>query len=65
MKKKHRKLDAQVREYKTRDLGEDIRRRVSAAAIRPKHRSLPTSILPDPAIIAKLKEKAEGRGIGY
>jgi len=33
--------------------------------IRPKPRSLPTSILLDSSLIGKLKEKAEDRGIGY
>ena len=33
--------------------------------VRPRTRQMPTSILLDPAIIHKLKEKAGKRGIGY
>jgi predicted DNA binding CopG/RHH family protein len=65
MKIKHQKRDAQILEFERRDLGQDVERSKSATVIRPKHRSLPTSILLDPAIISKLKGKAEGRGIGY
>ena len=57
--------DPVLREFATKDLGEDIRRSDSIVLIRPKSRQLPTSILLDPAIIEKLKEKAGKRGIGY
>lgn len=65
MKKISRKIDAQVREFKKRDLGKDIAKSRSSRVIRTKMRQLPTSILLAPAIIEKLKEKADSRGIGY
>jgi predicted DNA binding CopG/RHH family protein len=65
MKTKHHKRDTQLLEFEKRDLGKDIERSGSSAVIRPRHRSLPTSILLDPSMISKLKGKAEGRGIGY
>ena len=65
MKTRRRKRDEQVAEFEKRDLGKDIGRSRSAVVIRPKKRSLPTSILLDSSLIGKLKEKAEDRGIGY
>lgn len=65
MKTRHHKRDDQVQEFEKRDLGRDIERSRSAVLIRPKKRSLPTSILLDSSLIGKLKEKAEDRGIGY
>ena len=65
MKTRRRKTDEQVREFEKRDLGKDIERSRSAVVIRPKKRSLPTSILLDSSLVGKLKKKAEGRGIGY
>ena len=65
MKTRGRKLDEQVDKFEKRDLGKDIERSRSARLIRPKSRSLPTSILLDRSLIGKLKEKAENRGIGY
>ena len=65
MKKHYKKNDPQVRQFEKLDLGHDIAKSESARVIRPKVRQLPTSILLDPAIIAKLKEKALERGIGY
>jgi predicted DNA binding CopG/RHH family protein len=65
MKTRRRKPDEQVREFEKRDLGKDIERSRSARVIRPKKRPLPTSILLDSALIGKLREKAEDRGIGY
>lgn len=65
MKTLRRKRDDQVHEFEKRDLGRDIERSRSAVVIRPKKRSLPTSILLDSSLIGKLKEKAEDRGIGY
>ncbi len=53
----------QLTEFHRRDLGKDVRR--SRSAVRVTLRSRPTSIaLPEP-LIAKLKKKAEKRGIGY
>jgi predicted DNA binding CopG/RHH family protein len=65
MKTRGRKRDEQVDEFEKRDLGKDIERSRSARLIRPRSRSLPTSILLDRSLIGKLKEKAENRGIGY
>ncbi len=65
MKKTNNKSDAQVREFNKRDLGRDIVSSKAVAVVRPKIRQTPTSILLDPEIIEKLKEKAGGRGIGY
>ena len=65
MKTRRHKRDNQVGEFEKRDLGQDIKRSRSAVVIRPKTRSLPTSILLDSSLVAKLKEKAGDRGIGY
>ncbi|MBK8871264.1 MAG: hypothetical protein IPN19_09510 [Elusimicrobia bacterium] len=65
MKIQHKKVDRQVREFHKRDLGHDIAISRSAVVVRPKVRQFPTSIMLDPTIITKLKEKAETRGIGY
>lgn len=62
---KNTRKDAQVREFKRRDLGNDIAQSASAVVVRPRTRQMPTSILLDPAIIEKLKAKAGKRGIGY
>ena len=65
-KKKQRSIkDPVLHEFLTKDLGEDIARSGSGVMIRPKHRLMATSILLPPAIIEKLREKAEKRGIGY
>ena len=65
MKKRQHKSDSQVAEFQKRDLGNDIERGGAAVIVRPKSRSLPTSVLLDRSLVAKLKEKANGRGIGY
>ncbi len=65
MKTRRQKHDKQIDEFERRDLGKDIERSRSAVVVHPKNRSLPTSILLDPALIAKLKKKAGNRGIGY
>jgi hypothetical protein len=65
MKRASKVKDKQVLEFGKRDLGKDIAESRSASVIRPKARQLPTSILLDPGIIAKLKDKAIRRGIGY
>ena len=62
---KSRRRDAQAEEFEKRDLGHDIVRSRSAVVVRPRTRQMPTSILLDPAIVEKLKAKAEKRGIGY
>lgn len=65
MKRSYNKDDAQIREFEKRDLGQDIAKSKSAQVIRPKIQQTPTSIMLDPDIITKLKEKAHTRGIGY
>lgn len=62
---KNIRKDPILREFETRDLGQDIARSESAVVIVPRARQLPTSILLAPAIIEKLKQKAGKRGIGY
>ncbi|MBI2070133.1 MAG: hypothetical protein HYT79_05980 [Elusimicrobia bacterium] len=67
MKKQSKKKtrDAQLEEFEKKDLGRSVRESASAYVVRPKIRQMPTSLLLDPAFIAKLKEKAAKRGIGY
>jgi predicted DNA binding CopG/RHH family protein len=55
--------DAQVAEFERRDLGDDIRASRSTVVLRGPSR--PTSILLDPALVAKLREKGAKRGLGY
>ncbi len=62
---KNIRKDRTLWEFETRDLGQDMARSGSAVVIVPRARQLPTSILLDPAIIEKLKQKAGKRGIGY
>jgi predicted DNA binding CopG/RHH family protein len=62
---KNTRRDRQVHEFEKRDLGQDIARSKSAVVVRPRSRQKPTSILLDPAMVNKLKQKAGARGIGY
>jgi predicted DNA binding CopG/RHH family protein len=62
---KNTRKDKQVSEFEKRDLGHDIAHSGSGVIVRSRTRQTPTSILLDPAIITKLKEKAVKRGIGY
>ena len=55
--------DSQLVEFEKRDLGDDIRASRSAVVLRGPSR--PTSILLDPALIDKLREKGAKRGLGY
>lgn len=56
--------DAQLEEFETQDLGEDMRTSVAEPVIvRPK--TQPTSILLDTELIQQLRVKAAKRGIGY
>ena len=56
--------DAQLEEFETQDLGEDIRTSgVRPVIVQPKTR--PTSILLDAELIQQLRVKAAKRGIGY
>jgi len=55
--------DHQLAEFEQRDLGDDIRASGSAVVLRGPSR--PTSILLDPALVEKLREKGAKRGLGY
>ncbi len=57
--------DTQLKEFETKDLGHDIASSKTAVVVSPRTRQMPTSIFLDPSIIAKLRSKAEKRGIGY
>lgn len=65
MRKVRKERDLQLEEFEKRDLGEDIRKSRAGVWIRPKRKWLSTSILLDPAVIEKLRAKADKRGIGY
>lgn len=56
------RVDAQVKEFERRDLGEDIRRSGSGKMLR---RSRTTSITLDHNLIEKLRAKGVKRGLGY
>ena len=56
------KRDRQVSEFERRDLGTDIRRSGSARLVR---KTIPTSIVLEPNLIAKLRRKGAKRGLGY
>ena len=56
--------DSQLDEFEKKDLGDDIR----ASRIRPvviRSKSLPTSIVLEPDLIERLREKGAKRGLGY
>jgi len=56
--------DAQLDEFEQKDLGDDIRAsRVRPVVIRPK--SMPTSIVLEPDLVERLREKGAKRGLGY
>lgn len=57
-----RRRDAQLREFETRDLGDDIARSKAGRMLR---RSRTTSITLDESLIAKLRAKGAKRGLGY
>ena len=57
-----KRVDAQVKEFERRDLGEDIRRAGSGKVVR---RSRTTSITLDHDLIEKLRAKGVKRGLGY
>ncbi len=60
--RKVRSHDLHVEEFEKRDLGEDIR---AAGGLRPIRTNMPTSIVLEPDLIDKLREKAAKRGLGY
>lgn len=59
-----KRLDAQVEEFETKDLGKDLRASGALTVLRRK-KSMPTSIALDPALVEKLRAKASRRGIGH
>ena len=61
-KTERKRVDAQVKEFERRDLGEDIRRSGSGKMVR---RSRTTSITLDHSLIEKLRAKGVKRGLGY
>ena len=61
-KTERKHVDAQVKEFERRDLGEDIRRSGAGKMIR---RSRTTSITLDHDLIEKLRAKGAKRGLGY
>ena len=56
--------DRVLEEFESKDLGAAIELSGSAVVLR-REPSMPTSILLPPALMAKLREKASRRGIGY
>lgn len=56
-------VDAQLREFETRDLGPDLEASGTAVVVRPRGR--PTSIVLDPALVDALRRKGAKRGLGY
>ncbi len=61
-KSERTQVDAQVREFERRDLGEDIARSRAGKMLR---RSRTTSITLDQSLIEKLRAKSAKRGLGY
>jgi len=61
-KAERKHVDAQLKEFERRDLGEDIRRSRAGKMIR---RSRTTSITLDHNLIEKLRAKGAKRGLGY
>ncbi|MCK6556653.1 BrnA antitoxin family protein [Candidatus Binatia bacterium] len=55
-------VDAQIREFRRRDLGEDIARSGAGKVLR---RTRTTSIALSEDLIAKLRAKGAKRGLGY
>ncbi len=63
--KTHRaKVDPQLAEFESRDLGADLRASGTVKVLR-RTKSRPTSIVLSPELVAKLRKKAAHRGIGY
>ena len=56
------KRDRQLEEFERRDLGADIEASGAVMVIRPQ---VMTSIRLDPALIKRLKRRAERLGVGY
>jgi uncharacterized protein (DUF4415 family) len=65
MKNASSKRDATLREFETRDLGDDIAAAGTARMIRPKRATMPTSIVLEQDLVEKLRAKGAKRGLGY
>ena len=57
--------DPILEEFEAKDLGGDIARSGAAVVIQNRSAPFPTSIQLKPELVARLKEKAAKRGIGY
>jgi predicted DNA binding CopG/RHH family protein len=55
--------DAQLEEFETRDLGEDMRASGTGTFVYPRARA--TSIVLEPDLIDALRRKGAKRGLGY
>lgn len=55
--------DAQLEDFETRDLGEDMRAAGTGRFVYPRARA--TSIVLEPDLIAALRRKGAKRGLGY
>lgn len=58
------KRDAQLREFNTRDLGDDIRDSGAGRVLRRGTRK-PTSIVLDEQLVQRLRKAGAKRGLGY
>ncbi len=65
MKNVRKTKDAQLAEFEKRDLGGDLRKSGQGALIHPRSRQKLTSIYLDPALVSKLRERAEKKGMRY
>lgn len=62
---KRKQKDRQIAEFLRKDLGDDLRRHGAGVLIKSSARQKLTSIFLDPALVARLKEKAAKRGLRY
>lgn len=62
-KRKVRSEDAQLREFHSKDLGDDLRKSGAGRLIQRK--ILPTSLVLEPDLVRVLREKGSRRGLGY
>ncbi len=61
--RRRRPVDAQLKEFERRDLGDDMRAAGTGVLVRPRARA--TSIVLEPALIDALRRKGAKRGLGY
>jgi predicted DNA binding CopG/RHH family protein len=61
--RRRRVRDAQLEEFETRDLGEDMRAAGTGRFVYPRARA--TSIVLEPDLIDALRRKGAKRGLGY